>query len=103
MMYLSDIQKLKEQAIWKVNKKKAVTNIDEMEKQVDFLTEKVSELELEGTVTDVLRDFMRMTMDELKSQADRMAGIEKAMAEVIKVEDDYVIETGNEIKVEETD
>ena len=64
-----------------------MTNIDEMEKQVDFLTEKVSELELEGTVTDVLRDFMRMTLDELKSQADRMARIEKAMAEMIKEDD----------------
>ena len=87
MMYLSDIQKLKEQAIWKVNKKKAVTNIDAMEKQVDFLTEKISELELEGTTAEVLRDFMRMTLDELKSQADRMARLEKAMAEMIKEDD----------------
>jgi flagellar motor component MotA len=80
--------------------------IDEMEKQdeqFDFLAKRIVELELEGTITDMLRNFMRMTMDELKSQADRMARIEKAMAEVIKVEDDYVIETGNEIKVEETD
>ena len=91
-----------------------MTNINEMEMVVDFLTEKISELELEGTVTDVLRDFMRMTIDELKSQADRMARLEKSMAEMIKIEDEYyyvdaeglkinAIETGNEIKVEETD
>jgi hypothetical protein len=64
-----------------------MTNIDAMEKQVDFLTEKISDLELEGTTAEVLRDFMRMTLDELKSQADRMASIEKAMAELIKEDD----------------
>jgi len=83
-----------------------MTNIDAMEKQVDFLTEKISDLELEGTVTEVLRDFMRMTLDELKSQADRMARLEKAMAEMEWVDDgSHLIkfDTGNEIKVEETD
>jgi flagellar motor component MotA len=105
-MYLSDIQKLKEQAIWKVNKKKAVTNIEEMEKQVDFLTKRIVDLELEGTTAEVLRDFMRMSIDELKDQADRMAGIEKAMAEMQLVDDgSHLIkfDTRNEIKVEETD
>jgi len=86
-MYLSDIQKLKEQAIWKVNKKKAVTNIEEMEKQVDFLTKRIVDLELEGTTAEVLRDFMRMSIDELKDQADRMARLEKAIAEMIKEDD----------------
>ena len=83
-----------------------MSNIDEMEKQVDFLTKRIVELEIEGTITDVLRDFMRMTLDELKSQADRMAGIEKAMAE-LEWDDDgsHIIkfDTGKEIKVEETD
>jgi hypothetical protein len=51
-----------------------MTNIDEMKMVVDFLTEKISELELEGTTAEVLRDFMRMTLDELKSQSDRMYG-----------------------------
>ena len=64
-----------------------MTNIDEMEMVVDFLTEKISELELEGTTAEVLRDFMRMTLDELKSQADRMARLEKAMAEMIREDD----------------
>jgi hypothetical protein len=64
-----------------------MTNINEMEMVVDFLTEKISELELEGTTAEVLRDFMRMSIDELKDQADRMARLEKAMAEMIKEDD----------------
>ena len=83
-----------------------MTNIDEMKMVVDFLTEKISELELEGTTAEVLRDFMRMSIDELKSQADCMARIEKAMAELKWVDDgSHLIkfDTRNEIKVEETD
>jgi len=83
-----------------------MTNINEMEMVVDFLTEKISELELEGTTAEVLRDFMRMSIDELKDQADRMARLEKAMAELEWVDDgSHLIkfDTGNEIKVEETD
>ena len=64
-----------------------MTNIDEMKMVVDFLTEKISELELEGTTAEVLRDFMRMSIDELKDQADRMARLEKAIAEMIKEDD----------------
>jgi hypothetical protein len=49
---------------------------------------------------------MRMTLDELKSQADRMARLEKAMAE-LEWDDDgshlIKFDTGKEIKVEETD
>jgi hypothetical protein len=59
-----------------------MTNINEMEKQVDFLTEKISELELEGTTADVLRDFMRMTIDELKDLHEENCKLRKVLAEL---------------------
>jgi hypothetical protein len=61
-----------------------------MEKQVDFLTKKIVELEYEGNIIDALRDYMRMNIDELKSQADRMASLEKQIAQVIAVDEENI-------------
>ena len=68
MMYLSDIQKLKEQAIWKVNKKKAVTNIDEMEKTIELFS-KVRKMPTvpDGMINEIILSVLGKIIDELKA------------------------------------
>ena len=97
-----------------------MTNIDAMEKgsvntnvlsNIQILEEiRNSYFEANKPIEDdksyLIDFFMMHCIDELKSQADRMAGIEKAMAE-LEWDDDgshlIKFDTGKEIKVEETD
>jgi len=68
MMYLSDIQKLKEQETWKVNKKKVVTNIDEMEKTIELFS-KVRKMPTvpDGMINEIILSVLEKIIDELKA------------------------------------
>ena len=95
------------------------SNIEKMEKvlpQISIITNEARQSKQQNLVNIGIEVscFMDFCIDELKSQADRMAGLEKAMAEIRKIEDEYyyvdaeglkinAIDTGNEFKVEETD
>ena len=67
-MYLSDIQKLKEQETWKVNKKKVVTNIDEMEKTIELFS-KVRKMPTvpDGMINEIILSVLEKIIDELKA------------------------------------
>ena len=61
-----------------------MSNIEEMEKIFDEL---LSSFGNKSYFRNRIIDFMSYCIDELKSQADRMARLEKAMAEMIKEDD----------------
>jgi hypothetical protein len=68
IMYFSDIQKLKEQETWKVNKKKVVTNIDEMEKTIELFS-KVRKMPTvpDGMINEIILSVLEKIIDELKA------------------------------------
>lgn len=67
-----------------------MSNIEEMEKQVDNLSRVIiSRLfgrEHSNTI-NMIRDFMQMSLDQHKDTIDRMARLEKAIAELLKKEE----------------
>ena len=67
-----------------------MSNIEEMEKQINTLTNVVITMKLQNTAIEKIRDYMRMNIDELKSQADRMARLEKQIAQVIAVDEENI-------------
>jgi flagellar motor component MotA len=59
-----------------------MSNISEMEKQVDILTSVVNGIKLQNTAVEKIRDFMRMSLDQHKDTIDQQAKIWKALAEI---------------------
>ena len=87
-MYFSDIQKLKEQETWKVNKKKVVTNIDEMEKTIELFS-KVRKMPTvpDGMINEIILSVLEKIIDELKALETTIKGYETVYTKAVLEKD----------------